>query len=156
DESSVSATAIKGAVNLLSLVFGHIYFPTHSNGLKEIAGFLGFRWSGLPASGLEAIVWRHRWEASRNPSVKQALLDYNRQDCEALELVADRTVDLHHARLTNGRSPQCNVVLTSEMKRETPFPLRFGRNSFALPELEVVNRAAYWDYQRERVYVKSR
>jgi predicted RecB family nuclease len=152
-ESSEAVSAIDHAVNLLSFLFAHIYFPTFSNGLKEIAGYLGFRWLGSPASGLEAIVWRHRWESSRDPSIKQALLDYNRKDCEALELVTSRMVDLHHAQPTNGRS-LINIVRTSEMKRESPF--RFGRNSFALPELEVINRAAYWDYQRERVYVKSR
>ena len=39
------------------------------------------------------------------------------------------------------------------MKRESPFQLRPHR--FALPELKTINKAAYWDYQRERVYVKS-
>jgi len=40
------------------------------------------------------------------------------------------------------------------MKRESPY--RFQRNTFVLPELETINKAAYWDYQRDRVYVKSR
>jgi hypothetical protein len=53
--------------------------------------------SGSLTSGLETIVWRHRWEASKDPAAKQTLLDYNRQDCEALELVANRVVDLHRA-----------------------------------------------------------
>ena len=39
------------------------------------------------------------------------------------------------------------------MKRENLFG--FGRIEFALPEMETINKAAYWDYQRERVYVKS-
>jgi predicted Zn-ribbon and HTH transcriptional regulator len=39
------------------------------------------------------------------------------------------------------------------MKRENRF--RFGRIEFALAEMETINKAAYWDYQRERVYVKS-
>ncbi len=30
------------------------------------------------------------------------------------------------------------------------------RNQFVLPDLEIINKAAYWDYQRERVYIKSR
>ena len=77
-EGSPAATAIDHATNLLSFIYAHIYFPTYSNGLKEIAGYLGFRWSGSLASGLETIVWRHRWEASRDPAVKQTLLDYNR------------------------------------------------------------------------------
>jgi len=31
----------------------------------------------------------------------------------------------------------------------------FKRNKFVFPEMETINKAAYWDYQRERVYVKS-
>src|SRR4051812_47774817 len=154
-KSSTAETAIEHAVNLLSFVFAHIYFPTVSNGLKDIAGYLGFRWSGSPESGLEAIVWRHRWEASRDPREKQALLDYNRDDCEALALVANRIVDLYRSLPANGPSSQNDVILASEIRRESPFPLHFGRNVFALPELELINKAAYWNYQRERVYVRS-
>ena len=82
--------------------------------------------------------------------MKQALLDYNRQDCEALELVTNRLVDLHRAAPAGGGSSQREVVLTSDMKREKPVPI--GRIAFALPEMETINKAAYWDYQRERVY----
>jgi transposase len=155
DQGSVAAIAIERAVNVLSFVYAHIYFPTFSNGLKEIAGYLGFRWSGSPASGLEAIVSRHRWEALRDPSLKQALLDYNSQDCEALELVTNRIIDLHRAKSTNCHPFGSNVILASEIKGESPFPFRLGPNSFVFPELEIINRAAYWDYQRERVYVKA-
>jgi predicted RecB family nuclease len=146
-EGSHAATAFDRATNLLSFIYAQIYFPTYSNGLKEISGYLGFQWSGSPSSGLETIVCRHQWEATRDPEAKQALIDYNRQDCEALELVANRLIDLHRT------GPQKEVVRTSEMKWESPY--RFGRIAFALPEMEAINKAAYWDYQRERVYVKS-
>ena len=151
---SQAATAVDRATNLLSFIYAQIYFPTYSNGLKEITGYLGFRWSGSLTSGLETIVWRHRWEASRDPAVKQTLLDYNRQDCEALELVANRLVDLHRAAPADGKSSQGEVVLTSDMKRKSPYS--FKRIAFVFPEMEIINKAAYWDYQRERVYVKSR
>jgi predicted RecB family nuclease len=154
-EGSSAATAIDHTVNILSFLFAHIYFPTFSNGLKEIAGYLGFRWSGSPASGLEAIVWRHRWEASTDSRKKEALLNYSRQDCEALELVSNRIIDLHRAMLADNKPSQNDVIITSEMRKESPFPFRFGRNAFALPELETINKAAYWNYQRERVHVKS-
>jgi predicted RecB family nuclease len=153
---SAAAAAIEHAVNLLSFVFAHIYFPTFSNGLKEIARYLGFQWSGSPASGLEAIVWRHHWEASRDPRDKQELLNYNREDCKALELVANRIINLHLAMPHSSQAASQNdFVLASEIKRESPFPFRFGPNKFAFPELETINKAAYWDYQRERIYVKS-
>jgi len=153
-EGSAAATAIEHAVNLLSFVFARIYFPTFSNGLKEITGYLGFRWSASPVSGLEAIVWRHRWEATRDFATKQALVDYNQQDCEALELLANRLVELCRAAPSQGTSSQSEVVRTSDIKHETPY--RFKRNAFVFPDMETINKAAYWDYQRDRVYVKSR
>jgi predicted RecB family nuclease len=54
-ESSLMAKVIESAVNLLSVIFAQIYFPTFSNGLKEIAGYLGFAWSDPIASGVQAI-----------------------------------------------------------------------------------------------------
>jgi predicted RecB family nuclease len=150
---SQGATAVDHATNLLSFIYAQIYFPTYSNGLKEITGYLGFRWSGSLTSGLETIVCRHRWEASRDPMLKQTLLDYNRQDCEALEVVANGLVVLNRAAPADSKSSQREVVLTSDLKRESPYS--FKRIAFAFPEMEVINKAAYWDYQRERVYVKS-
>ena len=40
-EGSHAATAVDRATNLLSFIYAHIYFPTYSNELKEIAGYLG-------------------------------------------------------------------------------------------------------------------
>ena len=56
----------------------------------------------------------------------------------------------------NSPSSQNDVILASEVRQESLFPLRFGRNTFAVPGLEIINKAAYWNYQRERVYVQSR
>jgi predicted RecB family nuclease len=153
-EGSQAATAVDHPTNLLSSIYAQVYFPTYSNGLKEITGYLGFRWSASLSSGIETIISRHRWEVSRDPAVKQALIDYNRQDCEALGLLAQKMVDLHYAAPTASKSSQGELILTSDMKRESPY--KFKRVQFALPEMETINNAAYWDYQRERVYVKSR
>src|SRR5262249_59859765 len=40
------------------------------------------------SSGLQSIVWRHRWEESSNPTIREKLIAYNTDDCEALRLVA--------------------------------------------------------------------
>jgi predicted RecB family nuclease len=154
-EGSAAAIAVDQAANLLSFVFARIYFPTFSNRLKDIASYLGFRWSGPPGSGLEAIVWRHRWKISGDPREKQALLDYNRHDCEALELLANTLAEFHLRTPADDRLPKYPLMLTSDMKQESPYPRRFGTNTFALSELEAINSAAYWHYQRDRVYVKS-
>jgi predicted RecB family nuclease len=43
--------AIKQSINILSTIRPHIYFPTYSNSLKEIAGYLNFTWSEASSSG---------------------------------------------------------------------------------------------------------
>jgi predicted RecB family nuclease len=48
----------QSALNLLSIIYAHVYFPTYSNGLKDIARYLGYRWSEEGASGRNALVWR--------------------------------------------------------------------------------------------------
>src|SRR5262245_956479 len=58
DESSPVGRALRNSVNVLAAIYGHVYFPTYSNGLKEIAGFLRFEWSDVLSSGLQSIVWR--------------------------------------------------------------------------------------------------
>jgi len=36
---------LKALVNTLSLVYSHVYFPTYSNGLKDVGACLGCSWS---------------------------------------------------------------------------------------------------------------
>lgn len=58
-EGTAAAEAIASSLNLLSLIFAKIYFPSYSNGLKENARFLGFEWTDTIAGGLHSIAWRH-------------------------------------------------------------------------------------------------
>jgi predicted RecB family nuclease len=52
---SMATRAVKTPVNLLSVVFSQIYFPTFSNGLKDIGHFLGVKWNGSVISGLQSL-----------------------------------------------------------------------------------------------------
>ncbi len=112
-EGSALADVIASSLHLVSVVFAQIYFPAFSNRLKEIAGYLGFTWSDPAASGVRTIAWRHEWEVTKTPSLKETLVTYNAQDCEALELVASKLVDLHQ----DGVSPN-DVVRTERLKHE--------------------------------------
>ena len=61
-EGSAVADSIARCVNLLSVIFAHIYFPVYSNRLKDIGSLLGAKWQSADASGLNAIAWRYEWE----------------------------------------------------------------------------------------------
>ena len=141
----------RSALNLLSIIYAHVYFPTYSNGLKEVAQYLGSRWSENGASGLRALIWRSNWESSRDPDLKQKLLTYNAEDCEATQRVAEALFGAFEGSVSE--NPAMCVVNADLLKRK--FPQRFGKTEFLLPEFQKINEAAYWDYQRSRVYVRS-
>ena len=74
-------------VNALAIVYPHFYFPTYTNGLKEIGTALGCRWHDERASGMQSVAWRLHWERDRDAECKEKLLQYNLDDCGALAAV---------------------------------------------------------------------
>lgn len=141
-------------INLLSIIYGRVYFPVTSNGLKEIAGYCGFHWTEIEASGVKSIVWRELWETSGNLSEKEKLIQYNAEDCEALESVTQKVLTLQNPQTEGEVTSDKKTVDISTHKRENVYG--FKKNTFLIPGFEEINQAAYWDYQRERVYVKSK
>ncbi|MGB6686715.1 MAG: TM0106 family RecB-like putative nuclease [Terracidiphilus sp.] len=140
-ESNWLDSLIGSAVDLVSLLYGRVYFPAYSNGLKEIARHLGFRWSEPEASGLAALYWRRQWEASQAPHLKEKLLIYNSEDCAAAQTVAGALSALSRS-LPAGAT---DFVDATTLKRE--YPKQFGKIDFALPEFEQIHAAAQWDYR---------
>ena len=77
------------SVNVLSIIYPHIYFPTYSNSLKDIGRYLGFMWTEADASGIQSIVWRNKWEVTGSADFKEKLTTYNMEDCAALRKVTE-------------------------------------------------------------------
>jgi predicted RecB family nuclease len=71
-------------VNVNAYIYGKLYFPVRSNKLKDLGTFVGASWTAPEASGLQSLVWRYRWEDTRDDSYKDTLLTYNAEDCRAL------------------------------------------------------------------------
>jgi predicted RecB family nuclease len=141
------------AVNLLSFIYGQVYFPTYSNGLKEIAQHLGFQWSDEAASGANALRWRLKWEYAADPNLKQKLITYNAEDCAALELVTEAVTQLCLNRNEPSKPRDDNIVHTDSLRRRSAY--HWGEKSFSMPEFEKINQSAYWNYQRDKIYVRS-
>ena len=133
--------------NVLGAIYSQVYFPTYSNGLKYVASHLGFTWTNERASGVQAIVWRHRWEATKDDNIRHILVTYNRDDCLAL-----RTVTEEIRRIT---AEGASAYSISEHDVPAGPPVHFGKQTFFFPELDRVNKCAYFDYQRSRVYART-
>ena len=146
-------------VNVLSLIYTHVYFPTYSNGLKDIGQYLGCRWSAVEASGLQSIVWRRQWETTGAATFKDTLITYNLEDCLALRTVTEflytvgsRPPAASDASPTTQTGPQ-----VSRVEEMTPPSSRreWGPADFMLPDFAFINNCAYFDYQHDRIFIRT-
>jgi predicted RecB family nuclease len=139
---------IETSVNLVGCIYGKIYFPTFSNGLKEVGRYLGFEWTWSRASGAAAPLLRRAWELGADDNQKQELIGYNIDDCRATATVADAVL-----RICGGGASDHDAVNVGSL--EVGFQRTFGKFDSALPEFAKINKAAYWDYQRSKVYIRT-
>ncbi|MCI0458922.1 MAG: IS66 family transposase [Gemmataceae bacterium] len=150
---------LKSLVNVLSLVYAHFYFPTYSNGLKDVGACLGCSWTDPDASGIQSLVWRRRWEVTGEDQWKQKLTTYNLEDCAALRRVtefidaASAVVDTTPRPHTGaeGAPPVASVQDLDRLGNDR----KWRRVSFFHPDFEFINNCAYFDYQRQRVFVRT-
>ena len=147
---------LERATNVLSVIHSHVYFPVYSNGLKDISRFLGFEWTYENATGLQAVVWRQNWNKTKAPNIKAQLLQYNQDDCRALKCVVEAIGRLisSDAPMPPGRE-RCSAINTADLRPTSCRTPRFGTIKFALPGFDVVNRSAYFDYQRQKIFVRT-
>ena len=148
DEAEFVDRLIGSSVNLVACIYGSVYFPTYSNSLKEVARHLGYDWAWPHAAGASAVLARKTWELSARGDVKNLLLAYNMDDCRAAAVVADALTRI----CAGGPSAPDSVDVGS---LEVGFQRTFGKFDSALPEFAKINDAAYWDYQRSKVFVRT-
>lgn len=133
--------------NILSTIYSHVYFPVYSNGLKSIGSYCGYKWTVPNASGARSVLWRTEWDNTKDHKMKQQLIDYNSDDCRALALVTTAVSQL----CSVGSAKE--VVIDSNLSGAQMHGQ--SRKDFSLDDFQAINDAAYWDHQRDLVYVKS-
>lgn len=137
---------IDNSFNILTLISNDIYTPTYTNGLKDIANYLDFKWSDEKASGLQSIVWRYNWELNPDTKLKEQLITYNIEDCRALIKVQDwltKTFDISNEQFQRVE----NIKNDSYHK--------WGNTKFELPVFNQINGYAHFDYQQQKIFLKS-
>uniref|UniRef100_Q01TS6 Transposase IS66 n=1 Tax=Solibacter usitatus (strain Ellin6076) TaxID=234267 RepID=Q01TS6_SOLUE len=146
-------------VNTLSIIYTHFYFPTYSNGLKEVAGWLAFRWSDPDASGLQSIAWRIRWERTHDGLSKAKLVEYNLEDCAALRTVTEFVKSACGSASAPTESGKADALPPMVMRVQDLDKLAnnrtWGKIAFVHDDFEYVNNCAYFDYQRQRVFFRA-
>ena len=159
DRHDLVDQVLRTHVNILSSIYLHFYFPCHSNSLKDVGRCLGFSWSEIEASGIQSVAWRMRWESTKDQEWKQKLMTYNLEDCLALKKVTDFICAVCSWTQAGAEKPVSRndgpqVALVHEIDRLTNIR-KWGKNKFVHPEFNFINDCAYFDYQRERVFVRT-
>ena len=141
-------------VNVLSTIYPHIYFPTFSNSLKDLGGFLGCKWTQSDASGIQSIVWRNAWENTYGSSVKKIIIQYNKEDCSALKKVTEFVCAISSdAQAGQSHIGSPGVELVDEMEANPDY--KWGQKNFALKDFDILTKCAYFDYQRSKVFFRT-
>ena len=145
---------LQHSVNVLSLVYPHVYFPAYSNGLKEIGKRLAGENLKLETTGLQSVIWRTEWELEQNHDLKAKLVDYNRTDCVALRRLTE-FITSNTASTTSNDDSEPKVEHTDEIQKARPRWRMFAPKDYAIEDLRHINKCGYFDYQREKVFVKT-
>lgn len=152
DRIEAARKVLDRCYNILEIFHSNVYTPTYTNGLKDIAGYLGFEWKSKESSGIQSIVWRMDWEGKKTDNIKNTLIRYNMDDCYALKIVKDFISLISKNEGINGYQGR-DIVFHKDMKRESPF--KFLTGDFADPVIEKIHKYSLFDYQRQRVFVRT-
>jgi predicted RecB family nuclease len=146
-------SVLAGLTNVLTIIYPHFYFPTYSNGLKEIASWLGYSWTEPDVSGMNSVVWRANWERTGDVSWKDKLIQYNMEDCDALQRVCNFLTEAPNcsAEGQNDKTPHvASVAQLDQLARTATW------SKFVQADFEFVNKRAYFDYQQRHVFVRTK
>jgi hypothetical protein len=150
--------------NVLANIYAQVYFPTYGNRLKDVATYLGFDWTYPDYSGKEAALWRHLWTLSHSAKIKALLTQYNRDDCMALRLVNEAiegiatdssSENVNCLCSDSSESGETETIVSTEVLMHTSDYKDWGRRKFAREEFQTIADCAYYEYQRNRVYVRT-
>jgi hypothetical protein len=132
-------------ININKYIYGKIYFPVYSNRLKEIGPFIGAKWTAPNASGLQSIVWRHRWEETSSDEFKGLLLTYNEDDCLALQLLTEKI---------------SGIAQSSDTLSEVEYADNPKKHSTSIGEdihsqFSKILKMAYFDYDKNKISLRE-
>ena len=132
---------VKCLINVNSYIYGKIYFPTFSNRLKEIGSLLGASWPASIMSGLQSLVWRYKWEKTKNSLYKDDLLIYNDRDCNALKLLVNKISEISDQGCTNK-----NIVFVDQKRK---LSTETGEEIHAT--LELILKSSHEHYDKNKI-----
>ncbi|MBI2627211.1 MAG: TM0106 family RecB-like putative nuclease [Parcubacteria group bacterium] len=71
------------AFDLHRTVTDSVILPLYFYSLKDVAGYIGFKWTSEDAGGAESVVWYDEWLKTKDEKLLKKLIQYNEDDVRA-------------------------------------------------------------------------
>lgn len=89
-----SEDLLKRFIDLYSTVRKSLAVPVRFYSLKDVAGIFGFKWKNPNFNGYNAMLALGEWKSTKDQSIMKAVLEYNEDDCKALEVLSKKLVEM--------------------------------------------------------------
>ena len=79
----------ENTIDLYARVVDSVILPLYFYSLKDVAGYMGYKWDDPNAGGAESVVWYNNWLDKKDDSIMKRILKYNEDDVRATMLIKD-------------------------------------------------------------------
>jgi len=77
------------ALDLYRITVDSVVLPLYFYSLKDVAGFIGYKWSEEDAGGAESVVWYDQWLKTKDKKILNKLIKYNEDDVRATFMIKE-------------------------------------------------------------------
>jgi len=152
--TKVKNLLMEKTTNILTVIHATLYFPTYSNGLKEIGKYLGCSWTASNPSGIQSIVWRKKWEHSKDTKLRDTLIRYNYEDCVALRTLTEFIYSAFDNKTHEKYNNKSQKVAFVENIKDDEKPPWIDKK-FVSKDIEIITKCAYFEYQRNKIFFRT-
>ena len=141
------------SINVLSVIYSNIYFPTYTNELKDVGKYLGCHWDACCSTGIQSLVLRSNWEKLNDTAIQCNLIKYNRIDCVALKQITEFLYKI--SETISEQLPANHIAFVDHLQAEDKFSHPFGKCESAIKDYNLIVKSAYFNYQRNKIYFRT-
>lgn len=77
------------SLDLYNIAINSVILPLYFYSLKDIAGFIGYKWQHEGAGGGEAVMWYDQWLETQKKEFLEKLIKYNEDDVRATLMIKE-------------------------------------------------------------------
>jgi uncharacterized protein len=87
--ATIAAKFRENSIDLYEQVINSVVLPLYFYSLKDVAGYIGYKWNDPEAGGAESVLWYNNWLETKDNNLFNKLLKYNEDDVRATLLIKD-------------------------------------------------------------------